>query len=231
MLADGTQNTNTAESPDCSTQYMRPSMKHAILTIFIFLATIVCYGQKEHLEPSKDFSEYQGQLKNYYDSIFLLLSEGFSDKPYARYTSMPSFFSEYGFSVEQKNDQYLAVSNSLSENYWCAKKRKRVRVSTSTTEIDEVLYKTIGDLFQLLARQTKKPDSDMMGNDGTTYYFATVDTSRKLSIGETWSPNDNSLLGRLVKICDNLYLMGRGNDISQSEIQKKIKKLIADLEK
>ena len=49
-------------------------------------------------------------------------------------------------------------------------------------------------------------------------------------INETWSPNDKSLLGRLVKICDNIYSLGNGNKISESDILKEIEKLIIDLQ-
>jgi hypothetical protein len=49
-------------------------------------------------------------------------------------------------------------------------------------------------------------------------------------INETWSPNDKSLLGRLVEICDNIYSLGNGNKISESDILKEIEKLIIDLQ-
>jgi hypothetical protein len=207
-----------------------PSMKQTLILIFTFFTTLICYGQKEHLEPEKDLSQYHALLKNRSDTFFTLLYRDFSDKPYARYTSMPSFSREYAFSVEQKDDKYFIISNYLSENYWCAKNPKSVKVRNSLTEIEEDLYKSIGDLFQLLAKQTRKREDNEMGNDGTTYYFATLDTSGQAKIGKTWSPNGNSVLNRLVKICDKLYLAGQGNDIPEDGIEKDIKKLITDLE-
>ena len=50
-----------------------------------------------------------------------------------------------------------------------------------------------------------------------------------LKIGETWSPDDNSLLGRLVKICDNLHSIGDRKDVSQTDILKEIEELIKEL--
>lgn len=208
-------------------KFRQPSMKQTLILIFTLLTTLICYGQKEHLEPAKDISQYKGVLKNYYDTVFPLLYKGFSDKPYARYTSMPSFSREYAFSVEQKNDKYFIISNYLSENYWYAKNRQRVKLRSSTTEIDEDLYKAIGDLFQLLARQTRKSEDNIMRFDGTKYYFATLDSTGQVKIGVTWSPYDNSVLKQLVKICDKIYFAGQGNDISEADI----KELIADLER
>ena len=69
----------------------------------------------------------------------------------------------------------------------------------------------------------------MMGLDGLTYYFASTDKNGQIKIGETWSPDDNSLFGRLVKICDNIYSLGNGNNISQMETLKDIDKLINEL--
>jgi hypothetical protein len=205
-------------------------MKYTLCTIFVFAIAQMCYGQNEHLEPA-DLQKHAGSVKTYYNNVFPLLYKHFANKPVARYTSMPSFDYERSFSAEKKDDGYFIISDWLSDSYWYAKDKKRVKVRTGSTEIDEELYKTIGELFQLLAKQTRKPETDEMGNDGTIYYFASTGNNGEINIGEAWSPRENTLLGRLVNICDNLYLIGKGNDINQSEIQAEITRLIADLEK
>ena len=213
--------------------------KQVILILTFLLATILCFGQKEHLEPAKDFNEYEGVLKEYYNNVFPLLYGSFSKKPYARYTSMPSFSAEYAFSVEKIGEQNYIISNKLSESFWYAgfnkkgninnKRRNRVIVSTTKTEINNDLYLKIGELFELLANQTKVYEKDWLGFDGVIYYFATTKINGEIKIGQTWSPNKGSLLDRLVKICDNLYLGGVENNIDQSEIIKEIAMLINDL--
>ena len=205
-------------------------MMKQITTILIFLlATIKCFGQKEHLEPARDFKQYEGVLREYYDHIFPLLYQGFADKPYAQYTSMPSFSDEYAFSIERIGNKNYVISNCLSENYWYAEKRDKVKLETKKTEIGDSLYIKIGKLFQLLTEQIKKPDQDLMGLDGVTYYFSCVEKNGEIKTGETWSPNDNSLLGRLIKICDKLYSLGNGKNISQSELEIEIEKTIIDM--
>ena len=208
-------------------------MRQTILILNLVLTTILCFGQKQHLEPARDFKQYEGVLKDYYDNVFPLLYKGYSEKPIARYTSMPSFSYEYSFSIETIEGKNYVVSNRMSENYWYAKNRKKVELVSNKTELVNELYLKIVDLFKLLEEQTKEPERDLnkisVNVDGVTYYFATTNKNGQVKIGETWSPNDNSLLGRLVKICDNIYSLGNGGNISQTETLKDIDKLLNDL--
>lgn len=209
-------------------QYLT-TMKHTILILTFVLSTFLCFGQKQHLEPAKDFKQYEGVLKEYYDKVFPLLYKGYSEKPIARYTSMPSFSNEYSFSVETIDGKNYVVSNRLSENYWYSKNKKRVKLISNKSELTKDLYLEIIALFKLLEEQTKKSEKDIMGFDGVTYYFTTTDKDGQIKIGETWSPDGNSVLGRLVKICDNLYSLGNQNDLSQADILRDIEKLLSDL--
>jgi hypothetical protein len=144
---------------------------------------------------------------------------------------MPSFSSEYSFSIETIEGKNYVVSNRTSENFWYPKNRKKVKLISNKTELTNDLYIKIVDLFKLLEEQTKEPEDDLMGLDGVTYYFATTDKNGQIKIGETWSPNDSSLLGRLVMICNNVYALGNGKNLSQSDIIKDIDKLLNDLKK
>ena len=193
------------------------------------------------MEPARDFKQYEGVLKDYYDNVFPLLYKGYSEKPIARYTSMPSFSNEYSFSIETIEGKNFVVCNRMSENYWYAKNRKKVELVSNKTELVNELYLKIVDLFKLLEEQTKKPEPVFKvidgvtyevktGRvDGVTYYFATTNKNGQVKIGETWSPGDYSLLGRLVKICDSIYSLGNGKIISQTETLKDIDKLLNDL--
>lgn len=205
------------------------TMKQTILILTFVLTTFLCIGQKQHLEPAKDFKQYKGILKVYYDNVFPLLYKGYSENPIARYTSMPSFSNEYSFSVETIEGKNYVVSNRLSESYWYAENKTEVKLISNKTELTNDLCIKIVDLFRLLEEQTKKPEDDLMGFDGVTYYFATTNKNGEIKIGETWSPNEKSLLGRLVKICNNVYSLGNGNNLSQSDISNEIDKLINEL--
>ena len=207
----------------------KSTMRQAILILVLVLTTFLCFGQKQHLEPANDFNQYKGVLKEYYDNVFPLLYKGYSEKPIARYTAIQSFSNEYSFSIEPIEGKNYVMSNRFSENYWYAENRNKVKLISSRAELTNDLYLRIVDLFILLKEQTKKPENELMGVDGVTYYFATTDKNGQVKIGETWSPGNNSLLGRLVKICDNIYSLGNGKNISQTETLKDIDKLLNDL--
>src|ERR1035437_7610913 len=115
-------------------------MRQTILILTFVLTTILCFGQKQHLEPARDFKQYEGVLKDYYDNVFPLLYKGYSEKPIARYTSMPSFSKEYSFSIETIEGKNYVVSNRMSENYWYAKNRKKVELVSNKTELVNELY-------------------------------------------------------------------------------------------
>ena len=210
---------------------IKTTMKQTCLITILILMAIMSYAQKEHLEPVRDFEQFGGVLKEYYGNVFPILYKDFVEKPFARYTSMPSFSNEYAFSVEIRETKYYIISNALSESYWYAKNRKKVKLLNKKTEINEGLYLKIGALFRLLAEQTRKPENETIGIDGVTYYFATTDTMGEVRLGEIWSPLDNTLLKKLVEICDTIHSVGNGKNISQADLENAIEQLINDLNK
>ena len=221
-------------------------MKRIALIGTLILSTLLCLGQKEHLEPVKEIntngtSYYSIKRKEYYENIFSLLYSGFWQKPYARYTCLPSFLAEYSFSVEKIKGNNYIISNKLSTDYWSASSRKDVKVYTHRVKIKDDLYLKIGELFELLTEQTKEkerkfvtlPNGEIAEEivailDGASYYFTTTDQYRVLKTGTTRLGKNVSLLRRLVKICDNLFSIGTTKKISQAEILKEINALLND---
>jgi len=232
-------------------------MKKVSLILTSLLTTLLCFGQKEHLEPAKEFNpndstkygRYYSKIKEYNANLDKLLYNGFSQKPYARYTCNPAFRAEYAFSVEKINGKNFVVSNRFSEYYWYALVENRenfVKISMQKTEINNELYLKIGELFELLTEQTKEkerkfetlPDGTVieyieMGFDGETYTFTTTDKNGEKRTGTTWSPHPSRkpMLSRLVKICDNLCSLEIENNISQTNILEEIEILIKDFKK
>ncbi|MDD2244538.1 MAG: hypothetical protein PHR13_08025 [Dysgonamonadaceae bacterium] len=222
-------------------------MKKTFLILIFTLTTFVCFGQIEHLEPARDFKHYEGDSKEYYDNKFSKLYKEFSQTPYARYTSMPSFTSEYAFSVEATDGKYYIISNGLSENFWYARERNKVKVITNKTEIDHTLYSKIGELFQIFVEQTKKIETDSVSYsfvtsdndtiegvkrviklDGEVYYFTITDTNGEIKTGQTWSPNKDSMLYRLVNVCDKLFSLDSKSNSTMTDILNEIDTLIED---
>lgn len=194
-------------------------MKYLYILIFLLINTMFCYGQNDHLKPA-DLET----LKDYYVGLFPVLYKGFNDKPVARYTLIPSFSSEFAFSVEEKANQFYIFSNSLSTSYWYAKNKSKVKVKHVSRIINQELYDAIITLFNMLEKQTQEPKTKIEGLDGETSYFSTT-VGIEIKTGETWSPDENSPMRNAVQICNKLYQMGTGASISQSEVLSEINQL------
>lgn len=208
------------------------TIKKATLTLSLFWGLSGSFAQgifKEHLEPTKDFKEYTGNLKIYYDSMLPMLYKDFSEKPTARFFASPAYIGEYAFSIEVIKDKYYVVSNSMSENYWYSKKRNDVQLKSNKKEIEGELYNKIGELFLTLDQNTAKHDEEKMDTNGTTYYFSSTNKEGKVLTGEAWSPSEKTLMSQLVKICDNIFALGSGKKVSHEDLIKDIDKFMADI--
>jgi hypothetical protein len=202
-------------------------MKRAVIFTVIFLNALISYGQKGHLEPAT--FDVGGGLEIYYKNLNTLLYDGMSDKPYARFTAIPSFSKEYAFSVEKEKGEYFIISISLSESYWrnCLRgeNKENVKFITHKTKIDKKLYTQIGVLFKILAEQTKSDEIEDHTLDGEKYYFITSDNNGKIKIGETRG------IGKLIDVCFNLYSIGNGNNDLINETKEEVDKLIVEFGK
>ena len=68
------------------------------------IANLLCinflYAQNDHLEPSEDFVNRTGVLRDYFAELQPKLFHSFSDSPLARLVVIPSFSGEYAFALE-----------------------------------------------------------------------------------------------------------------------------------
>jgi hypothetical protein len=204
-------------------------MKRTLILIGILFNFLISYGQKQHLEPTN--FNVGGNLETYYKNLNELLFKDLADNPFARFMAIPSFSKEYGFAIEKKKNKYFINSITLSESYWRAKNRNEVKVIREKNEIEQELYNQIGRLFQLLAKQTEKYDTIYYKSDGETYYFITTDNNGEICIGETWSPSENSMTGKLIKNAIKIYSIGNGNSSLKTEVKNEIDELLTELTK
>ena len=88
-------------------------MKRIVFGLLFSVVASVAAGQCR-LEPAEDIAQSSpSACKTYYDNVFALLFGGFSEKPEARYVSLPFFTEEYAFSLE-KDKKDTASSRPLS---------------------------------------------------------------------------------------------------------------------
>jgi len=205
-------------------------MRRTFLFFLFLLLAIRGLSQNDHLEPIRNIRSYDEWTRQNMEHNFAMLYAGMNASPYARYAASPSFSKEYAFSAERTTNGYYLISNTFSENYWYAADKDSVKVICRKHTIDKQLFQLIGNLFNQATVQIKRVPMDL-GLDGTTYYFATTDKHGNLRIGVKWSPLPNSLMDRLVKVCDNLYALAVGSELSLPELKNEMKTLTTDLKK
>jgi hypothetical protein len=189
------------------------------------------FGQNDHLEPKRDFSSYEGVLKEYYENVFPKLLAGMSERPLARYMVLPSFSPEYVLSLEKedKSGYFFLKLKYLNRNYWYAKSRKLVGSNSNKKRISDSLAFEIENLFKVATEGIKNPKGETKGLDGATYYFSTYRENKGLITGEKWSPKEGTKMDSLVNLCEQYSALVKGKGISEQELINRTQQLTNQL--
>jgi hypothetical protein len=113
-------------------------------------------------------------------------------------------------------------------------------------KIEKSFYEIIQQLFEIASSQIRKPEKRTVTKiingeevefktveirtDGEIYYFSTTNSNGDLLIGTTHSPRKNTLMGKLVDICNELYSLSQGKEILKDEVVAKMESLITDMQ-
>jgi hypothetical protein len=112
---------------------------------------------------------------------------------------------------------------------WHNENLDKIQVKEYSKEISDQSVDAIKDLFIAVIRLTEHPEGNRLGGlDGTTYCFSVNDGGMRS--GQTWSPKENTKLGRLVKICESLKELAQGTEeliVLNGQMQEDVKRLRA----
>lgn len=182
------------------------------LTTAILIFTITdLFCQVDNLTPDDGiFDIYKFEFE-YYSKIRTILFDGLSDSPTARFLVRPSFSPESVLDIEfeKVSNKYFLIYHTCEEMIWSNEKFEKIKVKKYRTEITKESAELVKSLFLNFIMQTKYPDNEISGNDGTTYAFAVHYFGMKS--GTTWSPPQNTKMGRLVDIGQELIELATGN--------------------
>ena len=92
------------------------------------------------------------------------------------------------------------------------------------------------DLFSVAINNRKYPETEMIGFDGVNYYFSVKDNRQNMQTGTTWSPHEESNIGKLTKIGKSLITLVQTTEKGSitklnSELKKEIIALTMELKK
>lgn len=196
------------------------------LLSYILLTSSFCFSQN-HLNPA-DFESESKILSEYYKNLLPLIHTGFKNS-IVQYTKIPSFSTEMAFSCQAVNNQKIIIANTLTNSFWYTDDKNNVQLISNSKIIDDELFELIKSLFSIVSSQIRPPEKEMFLTDGEIFYFEVFSKNGKSKKGKIWSPGKNSLMEKLTKISEDVYLLGTGANVNSDIIKNEIRTLICEL--
>ena len=186
---------------------------------------------EDHLIPSSSIFDVYNYQFEYYSKIRKILFNGLTDSPEIRFFTKPSFTPENVLDIyfDNKTKKYYLIFHICKKRIWYNKQWKKIKVKEYKSEIDKASVELIKSLFDIAISQTLfiKPENEMLGTDGTDYYFSINNSG--LKTGTIWSPPEDSKLGKLINISNQLIKLAKSRKsvvTFDEELQNNIKELI-----
>lgn len=199
-----------------------------ITLIVLLLTTVLCGRAQDFLTP-ESYGIYDF-YKNGDETLFRLLVAGEKFEGFAtwkaKYTTYylcaPSFDPEYALVIE-KNQLIL---NTARTSIWYAlsehKSIKEIPVNTKTLQVPEEFCEIISKLFHFATMTATNLESELLGFDGTYYYF-----NHRGKLASVWVP-EGGRTARLVVMANQLCYAVEHHDTavlnSQIEVCKSLTK-------
>ena len=168
-----------------------------IAIILAFYTTSEIKAQSDHLEPARGIFDCYDYQFEYYSKVRKVLFKDLDDSPEIRFLVMPSFSPENVLDIEfdRENEKYYLVFHICEKMIWSNKTWKLTKVKRTRKEIAKESVELVKNLFEKAIQETKYPEENLLGLDGTKYYFSVHSQT-----GVVWSPSEGTKMERLVNI-------------------------------
>jgi len=200
---------------------------------FAIVCTLLCnigitkaQNNYDHLEPVGGIYDILDYQFEYYSQVRKILFSGLTDRPEIRFQVMASFTPESVLDIQfdRDNNKYYLIYHICEKSIWYSDNRKNIKVNKFKTEIDKESVELIKSLFEIAIAQVKYRKEEIVGFDGTDYYFSI--NKYGLKSGTIWSPSNKTKMGKLVDIGEKLIELAK----PKKEIVKIDKKLQKEIE-
>ncbi len=180
--------------------------------------------QRNHLKPLGNIFN-QNHLRYYLKLTDILVGDVFTE---LSLLEVPAFDFKNILYVERKKgiENYKIVYRIAKEVVFPSKDEK-IEVIQYERKLSPDSYRILERLFEIALQQTRYPEKEPIILDGAEYYF-----SNRLKSGKISSPNDNSLMGMLVSICERIKNLVTANNQRldfDKDLREKIEKLIQNI--
>ena len=159
------------------------------------------------------------EIKSYNEKLAEVLQSRLRSDYIVRFLAKPTVDPEYTFQINETNtSKYAIEALSLTTNLWNTKNADSLLIYNTT--VSKSLGEAIILMFHKLTSSISK-DAVGRGLDGISYTF--LDNSvGEIRCGETWSPKENSVLGEIIKVCNDLVKCAKGADPEDLDLLERI---------
>ncbi len=206
--------------------------KKLILVLIIFGLLNLSAQVNDHLEPVNGMLfDYDFQVE-YHSKIRKILLKGLTDSPHLRFLTLPSFKPTYVLDIDKEfePDRYFVTFHRSEKKIWYNKEWEKVKIKKYKSELSKKSAEILIELYKEAINQTKYIKTDVIGFDGTNYFFSVFDNGTKT--GTVWAPSKNSRMGKLVEISNTVIeLVEKGKKVIDfnSELTNRIESLLIEL--
>lgn len=188
------------------------------------MGTLTVQGQVFRLNPCIELVDF---IIKYDNLLEKALTDNFTEDYIIRYIVEPSFDSEYLFQIRETDNSYYEIEAVVfQENLWEQEVDfilDSFKIDVHKKDIDKTLAVKLDNLFSIFTSSINETYI-VEGLDGITYRFKRK-TKDEIICGEAWSPNEDSPLGKLVSICDDLTKYAEGKYINLTQLEERINEL------
>ena len=208
---------------------------YRLCLLFISLSGSAFGQANGHLEPDDSVFTYGWSL-DYYSNVVRVLGRVLPERS-PKVFVLPSNLNEYVIGINDEEGGCLIVSGRVTHTLWLYESRKDnsdideymknsdfpedpldVAVDLSDQPASPDFCRRVRDVWATTLLRTRYPDPDSVrvGADGVSFHFSTWQRGRGILSGKTWSPEGQTIPGKLVALSMSLRSYSRsgiGDDL------------------
>jgi hypothetical protein len=159
------------------------------------------------LPEDSPFDQTDEPFGSYYRNVANILLAGQQFKRYslASVVCLPSFEVEWAIVLfGSRDDEYCLSLTVADAKIWSSQAPSSVTANRRETLFPFDLAKKVCEVWQWMLRRVRHSECGSVGLDGVNYHFASYGRFGQMA-GKVWSPDPDTLPGRLVRLSHLLY--------------------------
>jgi len=182
------------------------------------------------LSPEESVFQEHAVSTGYYMEVAKILLQRSAARPRPAITvvCLASFEVEWALRVRgSAKIGFTVVLTEAEEKIWCHADPRSIPVRVKQKSLETPLGESLCDIWKRVLHRTRHPKRDRIGRDGVSYHFACSVPGGWRLAGRTWSPERETIPGRLVAISHALRAYLEANEEESSQAREHLDSCIA----